>query len=61
MKIRFLKTAAGVSFVFKKGNEYELEAENATKWVEIGFAEKVEIKEIKEIATTKRKRTTRKK
>ena len=58
MKIRFLKTAAGVSFVFKKGNEYELQAENATRWVEIGFAEKVEIKEI---ATTKRKRTTRKK
>jgi len=58
MKIRFLRTAAGNSFLFKKGNEYELEAENATKWVEIGFAEKVESKEI---ATTKRKRTTRKK
>ena len=58
MKIRFLKTAAGISFVFKKGNEYELQAELATRWVEIGFAEKVEIKVI---ATTKRKRTTRKK
>jgi hypothetical protein len=43
--------------VYKKGSEYDLEAKQATEFVEAGFAEKVQTKRT---ATSKTKRTTRK-
>lgn len=57
MKVIFLKGVAGNDFVYKKGSEYDLEAKQATEFVEAGFAEKVQTKRT---ATSKTKRTTRK-
>jgi hypothetical protein len=57
MKVIFLKGVAGNNFVYKKGSEYDLEAKQATEFVEAGFAEKVQTKRT---ATSKTKRTTRK-
>lgn len=57
MKVTFRIGVAGNDFVYKKGVEYDLEANQATEFIEAGFAEKVQTKET---ATAKPKRTTRK-
>ncbi len=57
MKVIFKTGVAGNDFVYRKGVEYDLEAKQATEFVEAGFAEKVQIKRT---ATSKTKRTTRK-
>ena len=58
MKVTFTKGVAGNDFVYKKGVTYDLDAKQATEFIEAGFAEKVVEKET---ATAKTKRTTRKK
>ena len=58
MKVTFLKGVAGNDFVYKKGVTYDLDAKQATEFIEAGFAEKVVEKQT---ATAKTKRTTRKK
>ena len=57
MKVTFKTGVAGNNFVYRKGVEYDLEAKQATQFIEEGLAEKVEVKEPE---TSKTKRTTRK-
>ena len=57
MKVIFLKGVAGNDFVFKKCSEHDLEAKQATEFIEAGFAKKVQTKRT---ATSKTKRVTRK-
>ena len=52
-----MKGVAGNDFVFKKGSEHDLEAKQATEFIEAGFAKKVQTKRT---ATSKTKRVTRK-
>ena len=58
MKVTFKTSVAGNDFLYKKGVTYELDEKQATAFIEAGFAVKVETKET---ATSKAKRTTRKK
>ena len=58
MKVTFQTSVAGNDFLYKKGVTYELDAKQATEFIEAGFANKVVEKQT---ATAKTKRTTRKK
>jgi hypothetical protein len=57
MKVIFKTGVAGNDFVYRKGVEYDLEAKQATEFVEAGFAEKVQTKRT---ATSKTSKITRK-
>ena len=54
MKVRFLTTVAGSDFMYRKGQEVDLENVEAVRYLTAKYAEAVEEKETK-------KRTTRKK
>lgn len=41
MKLKFLVSVGGVDFTYQQGEEYEVEPEEAKRFIEAGYAEEV--------------------